>query len=201
MASRQQDSSDEQQLRELIKTKAQSYSKVRALRELSVEDLEQQMWEWWYVLGIQFDHVRGDIVTFADVLFNNQFKNLIVAQRAAKRDHRLCTRSLDEPVDVSDETDATLHDVYDADEYFEKTGGSIAGSASRRELSLDLHTVLNGLPANLRELAIRRSTQTITQAAAEMGISRETAHVWQRRVREEFRKAGLQDYLVRPSRK
>lgn len=200
MSCRKQGGSNEA-VAKLIKLKARTYAHHPSLGDYTEEDLEQEMWIKWQLHGSGYNGNRGDLLTFADVMFNNFLKNLIEAQEAEMRDHRLCIASLDDPVDSEDESGTTRHDIYSPDDYFSSQGGRHPGSGQAVDMRMDIARVLEQLPPKHRALAQLLADQSVTDAAEILGISRETATVWRRRIREAFLKAGLQDYMPTTSEK
>ena len=63
------------------------------------------------------------------------------------------------------------------------------------QLRLDVSLVLSGLPNDLRKVAERLMTETVTEAAKSLGIPRTTLYGAKERLRRIFENTGLRDYL------
>jgi transposase-like protein len=59
----------------------------------------------------------------------------------------------------------------------------------------DLAEVIDSMPGELRDLAKRMKTQSISAIAREIGVPRTTLNDAVRRLRQRFEQAGLRDYL------
>lgn len=205
MAEGRQDPQSNDSIKKLIRTKAEKFSRNPALREWTRDDLSQELELAWLQAEHRYDPSRGDILTYADFVFNNTGKNLIARQKAARRDYRLCTKSLDDEVGLDDGPGMTGHEIYSADGYFNATGGRHSGRGQIADLRIDVSQALRTLPDQLQQFAVLlANAATITEAARQAGISRPTAYKWRRQIESALRKAGLGDYLppsTRPAKK
>lgn len=69
------------------------------------------------------------------------------------------------------------------------------GEEEQVDLRQDLASVLEHLPADLRDLAERLKTQSVSEAARDLGMPRTTLQRRVDQLRQHFEEAGLRDYL------
>ena len=186
---------DDEKVARIIRLKAKRLIESAEFKEGERKDIEQELHLQWLLRQSRFDPTRGELETFADVVLNNAIRTMIEERRAAKRDYRLCTCSLDDPIDVQGEKGMTLHETYDQDDYFQATGRKNQPQRELDDLRLDIRRALRRLSPSQRELALRLRTQTVAEAARAMKIPRTTLYGWLEHVRVVFAELGLDEYL------
>lgn len=113
---------------------------------------------------------------------------------AQKRDHRR-VRSMNVMIGVAGESPSELGDTISDRESNARRRCSPRSDEELSQLTIDLADVLDSLPDDLRDLAERLKTQSVSAIAREAGVSRTTLSSAVRRLRQRAEKAGLRDYL------
>jgi len=162
------------------------------------EDLEQDMLHDCLRRLRRFDPSRSSRRGFQHRVVRHRASTLVEAQRAGRRDFRLCRDSLDAPVQLARGESIPLRDTISADDYDARSGRSALPSCQRTELQIDVAGVIAGLPPELRPVAAELKSATIVEASRRLGISRATVYRHIGRIREVFAAAGLDRYLGPP---
>ena len=158
------------------------------------DDLVQDLFLDLIQRSADFDNSRSTWETFFARLVRNKLANLARRQAAAKRDFRLCQTSLN---DLRFEDDGPEHCGAE-----DKGATANVGEAYVAELILriDVARAIRKLKPELIHLVMQLMSDTITQAAHELRISRSTAHRQVRFIRHVFEDAGLHRYISRTTR-
>ncbi len=163
------------------------------------DDLQQDMMlDLLRRLG-QYDPEKAALTTFVARIVDRKISNLIRHQRQEKRDYRRRVSPLDAPIEDRDGQQHHLEEVLSQDAYDSEVGRHVRPEAERLDLRLDLTLVLDELPDDLRDLAIRLQARTVAEIARELGVSRST--LYQNgiaRLRKIFEDNGLREYLDEP---
>lgn len=159
------------------------------------EDLEQEIALALLLALPKYDSERGQRSTFISRVVDHSISDMIEARKAAKRDYRLCTSSLDDRL-VKDENDATeLIDTVDQDDYLIRTGSQSRSAAELQDLRLDVERLINKLPDDLRELCLQLKSANVSQVSSDTGTSRSTIYRKLKILRVIAEAFGLGDYL------
>lgn len=186
----------DQDVNRIIAFKARRMARQPEFRDHEIADLQQILWEAWFKVEDSFDPADGTITQFADVVLNNCISKLRESQRAQKRAWWLCRASLDDPVDVEDETGLNRHDVYDRNDYFRQIGEDPWPIDRMAIFNTRLNRVLPKLSPPQREFVLRlMAGECTTDIAAAMGVHRSTLYAWRKAIQCEFRKVGLDAFL------
>lgn len=126
-----------------------------------------------------FDAAQADRKSFVTAVVERNAAKILRDRRAKKRDGGRIDW-LDVLLEALDEepTDLAIDDR----------------AAGQADLAIDVADLLARLPAELRDLAERLKTQTLSQVAREMGVPRSTLQRRVARLRRHFEEAGLRNY-------
>ncbi len=171
----------------LIHEKARRLIGRAGLRNADLEDLKQDL-----ALDVlerlrSFDPRRSKRHTFVAMVVEHGVAAILERRTAAKRDPRREGCSLNDP--VCDEEGKAV----ERSDTLEAQRGWV--SEDVRDLAADVRAVLNGLPPELRCLALGRQTKSWAEIAEERGVPRTTLYADIRRLRTAFKRAGLDRYL------
>jgi len=143
----------------------------------------------------KFDPNKAAHTTFVARVIERKISKLIRHRKQWKRDYRRETNSLSESVETefgSVERAQTISQ----DEYDRNIGRHGRTEADRLDMRLDVSLAISQLPPDLKPMAERLLTHSITEVAREFGISR--GHFYEvavARLRAIFEDKGLGDYL------
>jgi RNA polymerase sigma-70 factor (ECF subfamily) len=183
----------DQVVRALIRRKANQLIGRAGLTRQDREDLEQELLRLLLQRLSTIDQQRARTSAFLATVIERLASNLLRDRRAAKRDGRR-TSSLNVPASGED-APAELVDTITRREQEARRGRHPRGDEELAQLASDVAEVLAGLPADLRALAERLMSQSVSQAARELGVARTSLYGDIRRLRRRFERAGLKDYL------
>jgi transcriptional regulator of acetoin/glycerol metabolism len=125
---------------------------------------------------------------------NNRAATLIEARTAGCRDHRLCQRSLDEPLTQSGY--GQLSETIAVDEYDSRMGRRSLSWHEHTDLRVDIQRVIDRLPMELGVIACLLATDSICQVARRLGLSRSTIYRRIEQLRTAFLCVGLDQYIA-----
>ena len=179
----------------LIQYKAQQLVGLAGLTKSDVDDLKQEMWVDLLRRFSWFESDRAKVETFIDRVLSNCAANIIRHRCGDGRDFRLEGESLNgETADDDGQTiefsQTLAEDVHDL-----RTGSVTRSTTEQLEFASDVQSVLDKLPAPLRELCQLLKIEQISIAARKLGITRHEAYERLDEIREHFKNAGLDDYL------
>jgi DNA-directed RNA polymerase specialized sigma24 family protein len=179
---------------DLIRRKARSLVRRGGLSRTERDDVEQDLILCFLQRRSLFDPAKGSYGRFVSTVLKGCAANILRARCAAKRDPRR-TRSLQGRVRGEGGASTELGENISQQERDAKRG-LVAGSAEEDvQRQLDVAAVLAALPAELRDLALRLMTSTITKVAQELGVRRTTLYTPVRKLRRHFENAGLRPFL------
>ena len=162
------------------------------------DDLEQQALLELCVRMRQFDAERGPRDSFVIHVARHAAARVVEQRTAARRCWRRCRASLQDEVETANGTIA-LAETVAADDHARRTRGARLTGIERDDLRLDVQAVLDRLPPGLRVVCDLLMRLGPTDAAAALGVPRGTFHDMVRRVRAEFRDAGIDAYVAAPA--
>ena len=181
----------------LIKYKAKSLAGNHGYIGADVQDLEQELMIDLLRRLPKYDPKLGRLTTFIIHVVNKKTATLIARQYAGKRDIRFCAFSLNEELEDQDGNATERMDTFNQDYYLKRTGRQTRSKAEQLELSMDIRRAAENLPTpRLRDICHRFfQGQRVVEMAQEMGIPRSTLYEAIYRIRREFERSGLREYL------
>ena len=140
----------------------------------------------------QFDPARGSWEGFISRVMRNHARKMIAARKAACRDYRRLVGSLQDPiVSEPDKDPVERGEFLDADGYL-RTSRRQGGWIDRDSTTRDVARVVAKLPADLQVIcACLAQNMTLTDIAAQLGISRDTVYERRKALQRAFGQAGL----------
>jgi RNA polymerase sigma factor (sigma-70 family) len=178
----------------LIKRKARRLARRPGFSHEDIEDIEQELALKLWESRSAFRPEKGSHEAFVTVVVNRAVSNILRERAAAKRDHRRVT-SLNTKVPGGPESPGDLGSSLAQDAHDARLGSSPRSPEERADLAFDVAEQLDSLPEGQRDLAERLKSQTVSEAAREMGVPRTTVQDAARRLRQPFEDAGLREYL------
>ena len=157
----------------LIEVKARQLVGKAGFTQDDVKDIEQDLIQDLLERLPKFDPAKASLHTFADRVVGRKICNLLRDRQAAVRDWRREAFSLDEEVET-DEGSTARHEFISQDKVDLLTESCDRRGVERAHLQLDLEAVLAGLTPELRQVAEMLMTQSVAEAARELGIPRGT---------------------------
>lgn len=182
--------------RDVIRHKARQLIGKYGFTRDDYDDLQQEMMlDLLRRLG-KYDPSRAGLSTFVARIVDRKVSTLIRHQRQEKRDYRRPVCSLDAQVEDQDGQARGLDEVLSQDAFDDEIARHDRPQAERLDLRLDLSLVLDELPDDLRQLALRLQTRTVAEIARELGVPRSTLYEKGiARLRKIFEDKGLREYL------
>ncbi len=159
------------------------------------EDLEQDLLVDLYRRLADYDPTRARRSTFVARVVRNRALDIIAARKAACRDYRLCTCSLNEVLEDDEGSAIERSGAFDLENYLHRTGRLSHPMEEQRDLRLDIHGAMERLPSALLQLCRLLQTNTITEVSHATGIPRGTIYEHIRKLRAIFEDTGLREYL------
>ncbi|MGE0769299.1 MAG: sigma-70 family RNA polymerase sigma factor [Hyphomicrobiaceae bacterium] len=158
------------------------------------EDLEQELFARVLQSLPSFDPGQAHRNKFITAVVERYVANILRDKRAGKRDHRrIC--SLNITIDVAGEGPIELAETISRRELDARLGGHPRSDEELAQLACDIAEVMGTLPDELRDLAERLRTESVSEIARATGVPRTTLNESVRRLRRRFERAGLKDYL------
>jgi RNA polymerase sigma-70 factor (ECF subfamily) len=177
----------------LIRTKAHQLIGKAGFTENDRQDLQQELMMDLLQRMRHFNPAKAKKATFMTRIVQRHISTLLEARHARCRDWRLCRVSLNTPYENDrGDTPRELIDRVDSQ-------GNLGNceQETRQEaisnLHMDIERVLDTLPEDLRDLCERLRESNMAEIARETGVARTTLYDKLTRIREVFRKAGLDD--------
>jgi RNA polymerase sigma-70 factor (ECF subfamily) len=163
----------------IIRRKARQMVGRAGIKEQDHEDLVQELMLRLLRSLRLFDAAQADRKSFVTAVVERNAAKILRDRRAKKRNGGR-VESLDVLLENLDEEPPDLA----VDDH----------AAEQADLAIDVADLLARLPAELRDLAERLKTQTLSQVARDMGIPRSTLQRRVSRLRRHFEEAGLRNY-------
>ncbi|MEO2026662.1 MAG: sigma-70 family RNA polymerase sigma factor [Fuerstiella sp.] len=158
------------------------------------EDLEQELLTRLLQGLRSFDPDVAHRKSFVTAIVERAVATILRDAEAQKRDHRRIS-SLQRLVDLTDEGPTELAETIGDREYNGRRCRDPRSDEDLAQLVTDLAEVIDSMPGELRDLAERMKTQSISAIAREIGVPRTTLNDAVRRLRQRFEQTGLRDYL------
>lgn len=173
--------------RRLIGRYGLSYDDVQDIRQDLLHDLLKRL-----------PHYNSQISqrkTFIHRLIEHELADVLSARRAACRDHRLLTNSLDEPVLTEDGFSLPLIDTLEEEDVLRYQGRSRRSPEEVTELRIDLERLLATLTPEQRQICGQLINHTIAEVVTALAMPRSSIMDIIRKLRVLFEEAGLREYL------
>lgn len=177
----------------IIRHKASQLIGKHGLIRDDYEDLVQEMTLDLLRRLPRFDPAKASNRTFISLVVDRKVATILRYHRQEKRNYRRKGPSIDEPIEHPDCD--TRGDLLGQDAYDLPMGKHIRPEVERIDMRLDVSLALSGLPPDLKALAERLHTQSITEASRDLGVPRSTLYGARARLRRIFEDKGLRDYL------
>lgn len=178
----------------IIRKKVRQMIGRAGFTQQDIPDLEQELFARLLQSLKSFDPSQGHRNVYVTAVVERSVVTMLRDAQAEKRDpQRVCSLHLH--VQISDGSPTELAETIGDREYNARRCCSPRSGEELAELVNDLADVLDSLPDDLRDLAERMKTQSISAIAREAGVPRTTLSSAVRRLRQRFEKAGLREYL------
>ena len=161
------------------------------------EDLEHDFYARVLQGMRSFDSSIAHRNKFVTTIVERYFANVLRDKRAEKRDHRRIN-SLHVMVDIGEDEKVELAQTISQRELNAQRHRYPRSEEELAQLAQDLADVMPKFPNELRDLAERLKTQTLSEIARDMGIPRTTLNESVCRLRRRFESARLKDYISPP---
>lgn len=178
----------------LIRRKSRQLAAKENFTPSDREDVSQDLWLHLYERLDKFDAEKGTIFAFIVTVVERKAISIMRRHSAAKRDICRCS-SLNLSVRADDGTRIDLASTITQDAPDPRLCNESRHPQHRVEMALDVATVVEQLPPELRDICERLKTHTLADIARELGVPRTTLYSRIKKLREHFEEAGLRDYL------
>jgi RNA polymerase sigma-70 factor, ECF subfamily len=180
--------------RGIVRRKVKQLIGLAGFTEQDRRDLEQDFFARVLQGMRSFDSTIAHRNKFVTTIVERYVANVLRNKRAEKRDHRrIC--SLHVMVDIGEKDNAEMAQTIGQRELDARRGRHPRSGEELAQLVQDLADVMTTLPDELRGLAERLKTQTVSEIARDMAIPRTTLNESVRRLRQRFVDSGLKDYI------
>lgn len=179
----------------LITFKAKQLTTHPGFSDADREDLEQELLLDLLRRQPKYDPARAQNNTFVARVVEHRTATLIEERKAGLRDHRLQAFSLNDHIEDEDGVRCERAETFDQDDYLLRTGRQARSSEELRDLGIDVRTVVDGLPNEMRSLCRRLMHDSVTDVSRDTGVPRSTLYGIIGKVRAAFKDAGLEDYF------
>ncbi len=158
------------------------------------KDLEQEIIQRLLQSLPSFDSGKAHRNVFVTTVVERYVANILRNKQADKRDHRRIS-SLHTAVDIGEDEPAELAETISQRELDARLGCESHSGQHLADLAQDVADVMATLPDELRHLAERLKTQTVSEIARDTGIPRTTLYASISQLRRRFEKTDLKDFL------
>jgi len=179
----------------LVKHQVSRLTRCRAFSRSDAPDLSQELrLEIWRRMPA-YDPKRGRRGTFVRHLLENKSISLVRTRIAGKRDFRkngdsLNVRGFEPGVGMAEQAN-----TLDASDCRSRRGLGTRNAFELSDLKNDVSRLVSTLPRDLQKLCRLLGDMTVTEAAKELGQSRQKVYAAIARLRQRFEDAGLQVYV------
>lgn len=178
----------------IIKKKVRQIIGRAGFRKQDREDLEQELLTRLLQSLKSFKPDVAHRKAFVTAVVERDVANILRDKQAEKRDHRRIG-SLHVMIEVTEDGPTELAETIGDREFNARRCRDPRSAEDLAQLASDLAEVAAALPDDLRNLAERLKTQSISSIAREIGVPRTTLNDTVRRLRQRFEQAALRDYL------
>jgi len=179
----------------LIRHKARQLVGTYGFTEADREDLEQELRiDLLRRLG-KYDPTKAKLSTFTARIVEHRIATIIEARKAAKRDYRGCTCSLNDPFAFDDGDEGELGDTIACETYFQRLSPDSLPDVTQRDMAIDVADVLAGLTSEQQRLCAMLREHTVLEISELCGIPRATLYDRIKEIRLVFEVAALGDYV------
>jgi RNA polymerase sigma-70 factor (ECF subfamily) len=183
----------------LIRHKARQLVGTYGFTEADRDDLEQELRaDLLRRLG-KFNPAKAKLSTFTARIVEHCIATIIEARKAAKRDYRQCDCSLNDPIAFDDGDEGELGDTIACEDYLRRLSPSSSGHVARRDMRMDVASVLARLTPEQQQLCALLREHTVLEISGICQIPRGTIYDRIREIRIVFEDAALGDYVRRRS--
>lgn len=179
---------------DLIRNKARLLVGKAGLTESDRPDLEQELMIDLLERMKRYNPAKAKKTTFMARIVERRIASLLELRYAQRRDCRRCTASLNDPAPGSRDESMERGDLMTGDG-FDSFPNSEPMERRTADLRIDLESVIESLPEQLRDLCERMKTGNMMEISRETGICRGTLYYRLSLLREAFLDAGLKEYL------
>lgn len=158
-------------------------------------DLRQEIWADLLERLPNYRAERGHLRGFLARVIRNKVASILKARVAEKRGAGTPDLSLNWEYEDGDGETVELHESLSVDQYLRRTRGTIRSEEDRRDLALDVHKIVNCLPAPQRAVCLLLIDRDVCDIANVIGIPRSTLRDLIKRLRELCDAAGLKEYF------
>ena len=181
---------------ETIRHKARQLIGKVGFTKDDINDLMQEMMLDLLERLPKFDPNKAAHSTFIARVIERKISKLIRHRMQEKRDYRREACSVNETIEDGNGGTVERAQTMSQDEHDLRTGKHSRPEEARIDMRLDVSFVISKLPADLKPLAERLMTHSITEVAREIGMPRSTFYeTGIARLREIFEDKGLREYL------
>jgi RNA polymerase sigma factor (sigma-70 family) len=188
------DPSEDRFIRGIIRRKVKQLIGCAGIRRQDRQDLEHDLFLRVLQCLPLFDPERAHCYAFITCVVERQVANILRDKRAEKRDQRRIS-SLNVMIGFTDERPIDLAQLVSEDDFDHRIGRQRLPENELVLLRVDLATAIGTLPERWQTLLELRKTQNMSEAARVMGVRRTTLNAWMSRIRRQFEKAGMREYL------
>ena len=162
------------------------------------QDIEQDLTLEYLKRLKNFNAAKSSLHTFASMVINNAVATMVEARKAAKRDYRLCRKSLDEPLPTKKGEDYpnSVGETYSEEEYRRRTRNFGRSFEEQQDLATEVNGAISTLPPELREICEKLKYASKSGAARSLGISRSKLNSEIQKIRKRFEEKDLDIYVV-----
>ncbi|MEA5087808.1 RNA polymerase subunit sigma-24 [Solidesulfovibrio sp.] len=179
----------------LITFKAKQLTIHPGFSDADREDVEQELLLDLLRRQPKYDPERAQNNTFVARVIEHRAATLIEERTAGLRDYRLQAFSLNDQIEDEDGGCCERSETFDQDDYLLRTGRQARSSEELRDLGIDVRTVVDGLPDEMRSVCRRLMHDSVTDVSRDTGVPRSTLYGIIGKVRAAFKDAGLEDYF------
>ena len=176
----------------LIHYKAQQLVGRAGLTDSDIDDIRQEMWLDLLERIPRFESDKATLETFIDRVVTHRMASILRHHCGMGRDYRRNGESLSSVISDADGQTAELAQTLCEDIHDRRTGSATRPALEQFELTTDIQTVLDSLPAPLRDLCQLLKSEPISVAACKLGITRHEASARLEKIREHFEEAGFE---------
>lgn len=179
----------------LVRIKSARLAGMYGFNVMDRDDIYQELFLDCLLRLRKFDPAKSSRRGFLHRVVCHRIASLLEAQRAIRRDYRMCRDSLNAPIQFDASESFELGETVSSDDYEARMGRSRLSSRECAEIQIDVATVIATLPAELAGIALVLKSVNAVEAGRRLGLSRATVYRRISDIRQAFAAAGLDGYL------